>query len=236
MADYATTAPMETFMASTHDRHPTDLADLRGARLVFATETEEGRRWAEAKLKQLSGGDPVKARYMRENFFQFQPQFKLLFAGNHKPSLRNIDEAIRRRFHLLHFKVIIPVEERDPGLYDKLRAEWPAILRWMLEGCLAWQRTGLAAPASVSEATAEYLATEDTLQIWLDERTERDATSWTRTANLHGSYRSWAAAAGEHGVNEKRFAQALEDRGYLRKRGPVGLRGFVGIKLKVAEE
>ena len=91
-------------------------------------------------------------------------------------------------------------------------------------------------PASVAEATAEYLATEDTLQIWLDERTERDGMAWSRTNSLHGSYRSWAAAAGEHGMNEKRFAQALEDRGYLRKRGKEGLRGFAGIQLKVAEE
>jgi len=128
LGDYATSAPMEAFMASTNDRHPTELADLRGARLVTATETEEGRRWAEARIKQLTGGDPVKARFMRQDFFEFLPQFKLFIAGNHKPALRGVDEAMRRRLHLIPFTVTIPPAERDPGLTDSLRAEWPAIL------------------------------------------------------------------------------------------------------------
>jgi putative DNA primase/helicase len=100
---------------------------LRGARLVAAQETEEGSRWAESRIKALTGGDPITARFMRQDFFTYTPQFKLLIAGNHKPGLRNIDEAIRRRFHLLPFTVRIPPEERDPNLFDKLKAEWPAI-------------------------------------------------------------------------------------------------------------
>jgi putative DNA primase/helicase len=100
--DYHTTAPIETFTASVTDRHPTELAGLRGARVVTAIETEEGRRWAEAKIKSLTGGDPIAARFMRQDFFTFTPQFKLIIAGNHKPSLRTVDEAIRRRFHLVH--------------------------------------------------------------------------------------------------------------------------------------
>jgi putative DNA primase/helicase len=235
MADYAKSAPMDTFMASTHDRHPTDLADMLGARLVFATETEKGRRWAEAKLKQLSGGDTIKARLMRQDFFEFQPQFKLVFAGNHKPSLRSVDEAIRRRLHLLHFRVTIPPEERDRQLYDKLRQEWPAILRWMLDGCLEWRRVGLAPPPTVGTTTAEYLASEDLLEIWIEERCVRDPASWIGTAALHASHRAWAAAAGEHPESEKGLAQALEDRGYIRKRGPKGLRGFAGLRLAEGE-
>ena len=88
---------METFTASNTDRHPTELAALRGARLVTATETEEGRRWAESRIKQLTGGDPIAARFMRQDLFEFVPQFKLVIAGNHKPQLRNVDEAMRRR-------------------------------------------------------------------------------------------------------------------------------------------
>lgn len=103
--DYATTSPMETFTASVGDRHPTDLAMLRGARLVTAQETEEGRQWAESKIKSLTGGDPITARFMRQDFFTFTPAFKLLIAGNHKPGLRNVDEAMRRRFHLVPFTV-----------------------------------------------------------------------------------------------------------------------------------
>ncbi len=108
MGDYHRTAPIETFTATHVDRHPTDLAMLRGARLVTATETEEGRRWAESRIKTLTGGDPVSARFMRQDFFEYTPAFKLVIAGNHKPGLRSVDEAIRRRFHLIPFGVTIP--------------------------------------------------------------------------------------------------------------------------------
>jgi putative DNA primase/helicase len=157
LGDYHKTAPIETFTASNVDRHPTDLAMLRGARLVTATETEEGRQWAESRIKSLTGGDRVSARFMRQDFFEFMPQFKLVIAGNHKPSLRSVNEAIRRRFNLVPFTVTIPVEERDLNLRDKLKAEWPGILRWLVDGCLAWQREGLSAPAAVRNATSAYL-------------------------------------------------------------------------------
>ena len=109
LGDYHKTAPIETFTASNVDRHPTDLAMLRGARLVTATETEEGRQWAESRIKTLTGGDRVSARFMRQDFFEFTPQFKLFIAGNHRPGLRSVDEAIRRRFHLVPFAVTIPL-------------------------------------------------------------------------------------------------------------------------------
>jgi putative DNA primase/helicase len=139
LGDYHTAAPIETFTVSNSDRHPTDLAGLRGARLVSASETEEGRRWAEAKIKQLTGGDRIAARFMRQDFFTYQPAFKLIIAGNHKPSLRSVDEAIRRRFHLVPFAVTIPEHERDLELTKKLKAEWPGILAWIIQGCVEWQ-------------------------------------------------------------------------------------------------
>jgi putative DNA primase/helicase len=119
IGEYHRTAPIETFTASHTDRHPTDLAGLRGARLVTAIETEEGRRWAESRIKTLTAGDPVSARFMRQDFFDYVPQFKLMFAGNHKPGLRSVDEAIRRRFNLIPFTVTIPARERDKTLGDK---------------------------------------------------------------------------------------------------------------------
>jgi len=141
--EYHRVAPIETFTASSTDRHPTELAGLRGARLVTAVETEEGRRWDESKIKALTGGDPISARFMRQDFFQYTPQFKLIIAGNHKPGLRSVDEAIRRRFNLIPFTVTIPPERRDPDLFEKLKPEWPGILKWAIDGCLAWQRDGL---------------------------------------------------------------------------------------------
>jgi putative DNA primase/helicase len=161
--DYHKTAPIETFIASNVEHHPTDLAGLHRARLVTAVETEEGRRWAENKIKALTGGDEISARFMRQDFFEFTPHFKLLIAGNHKPSLRSVDEAIRRRLHLVPWNVVIPLDERDKKLNEKLRAEWPGILAWTIEGCLQWEQIGLAPPESVTGATAAYMEAEDAL-------------------------------------------------------------------------
>jgi putative DNA primase/helicase len=159
--NYHRTAPIETFTDSNSERHPTDLAGLRGARFVTVVETEEGRRWAESKIKALTGGDTISARFMRQDFFECRPQFKLIIAGNHKPGLRSVDEAIRRRLNLIPFGVTIPPGERDKDLPTKLDAECPGILQWMIDGCLAWQRIGLAAPAVVTDATKAYLEAED---------------------------------------------------------------------------
>ena len=135
VGDYYRTAPIETFTASRNERHPTDLAGLRGARLVTSVETEEGRRWAESKIKTLTGGDKIAARFMRQDFFEFRPTFKLLIAGNHKPGLQSVDEAIRRRFHLVPFNVVIPPEQRDKNLGERLRDEWPSMGHGELRGC-----------------------------------------------------------------------------------------------------
>ena len=163
LGDYHRTAPIETFTAANGERHPTDLASLRGARLVSATETEEGRRWAESRIKQLTGGDVIAARFMRQDFFEFLPAFKLFIAGNHKPSLRSVDEAIRRRFHLVPFAVTIPADERDGELAEKLKSEWPGITcasaHRRVPGILGGKL--LRPPSAVLDATAAYLEAED---------------------------------------------------------------------------
>ena len=232
LGDYARVAGMDTFTESHSDRHPTELAMLRGARLVAAQETEEGRRWAESRIKALTGGDPISARFMRQDFFTYTPQFKLLIAGNHKPGLRNIDEAIRRRFHLLPFTVRIPPEQRDPNLFEKLKAEWPGILRWALEGCLEWQAQGLNPPAAVIEATAEYFDDEDSFGRWLEECCARDAMAHETTRDLYAAWTAWAERSGMSPGSEPKFRGALKARGFSAKREPgTGRGGFEGIRL-----
>jgi len=229
LGDYHRTAPIETFTASNGDRHPTDLAGLRGARLVTATETEEGRRWAESRIKQLTGGNRVSARFMRQDFFEFDPAFKLFIAGNHKPSLRSVDEAIRRRFHLIPFAVTIPAHERDGNLTERLQAEWPGILQWLIAGCLEWQAIGLRPPQAVVSATAAYLEAEDAIAAWIDEKCERDPNAWASSSSLFASWSAWASAAGETIGAQKKLTQSLEARGFpikntTRARGLMGLR------------
>jgi putative DNA primase/helicase len=235
LGDYDRSAPIETFTATNGDRHPTDLAGLRGARLVTATETEEGRRWAESRIKQLTGGDTISARFMRQDFFEYRPTFKLIIAGNHKPSLRSVDEAIRRRFHLIPFAVTIPPEERDGELTEKLRTEWPGILAWMIAGALEWQARGLEPPQAVRDATEDYLAAEDAIAAWIDDKCDRDANAWVSSSDLFASWTAWANAAGEPAGSQKRFSQTLEARGLTRHKTKIA-QGFLGLRLRDGED
>ena len=231
LGDYHKTAPIATFTESSGERHPTELAMLRGARLVTAVETEEGRRWAESRIKTLTGGDRIAARFMRQDFFEYDPQFKLFVAGNHKPGLRSVDEAMRRRLHLVPFAVTIPPEERDLKLKDKLCAEWPGILAWMIAGCREWQRIGLAQPTAVCAATEAYMEAEDSISAWIEEKCERDAQAWEPSSALFASWKSWADIHGEHGGTNRRFTQALEVRCFHQQR-TTQARGWVGLRLR----
>lgn len=232
MADYAKTAPIEAFIDSKNEHHPTDLAGLQGARLVTAVETEDGRRWAESKLKALTGGDRIAARFMRQDFFEFAPVFKLVIAGNHKPGLRTVDEAIRRRFNLLPFTVTIPPSERDAELTEKLREEWGGILRWAIDGCRAWQSEGLQAPKVVSDATASYFFAEDALARWIEERTETDKPdAWEAATALFSDWKAWAELNGEYVGSQKRFSENMAARGFAQVRTNAA-RGFGGIRLR----
>jgi putative DNA primase/helicase len=228
--DYHRTAPIETFTASSVDRHPTDLAGLRGARLVTAIETEEGRRWAESRIKSLTGGDKISARFMRQDFFEYTPQFKLIIAGNHKPGLKSVDEAIRRRFNLIPFTVTIPPDERDEALPEKLKAEMPGIMQWMIDGCLDWQERGLAAPEVVTAATAAYLEAEDALAAWIEEAGQRDLNAWEKSSDLFASWAAWANKSGEYVGPMKRFLGVFETKGFTYERRRDG-RGYRGLRL-----
>lgn len=231
IGDYATVAAMETFTASKHDSHPTDLAMLRGARLVCASETEEGRNWDEKRIKRLTGGDPITARFMRQDFFTYQPQFKLLTIGNYKPSLRNVDDAIKRRFNLGPF--LHKPDTVDKQLEEKLKDEWPSILRWMIAGCLDWQANGLVRPPVVADATNEYFAEEDAVGQWIEERCIRQANVFDETGRLYGDWKLWAELAGERVIPLKLFRQALKTRGFRQFNHHLTRRScFEGLRLK----
>ena len=232
LGDYATSAPMDTFMEARGDRHPTDLAGLRGARFVSSIETEQGRRWNESKVKAITGGDKVSARFMRQDFFEYTPQFKLVIAGNHKPAIRNVDEAMKRRLHLIPFTVTIPPERRDAGLTDKLLAERDGILAWAVEGCLAWQREGLQPPASVVSATAEYFDEEDAVGDFLDEEAQRHPQARVAVADVFQRWQDWAGRRGEYVGTSRWLAQQLANRGFERTRIHGGVKALAGLSLK----
>jgi putative DNA primase/helicase len=229
--DYAIIAPMAMFLESKFERHETEIARLKGVRLVVANETQQGRRWDEAKIKTLTGGDKLTGRFMRCDYFDFKPTHKLMIVGNYKPSLRNVDEAVRRRILLVPFTVRIPESERDPKFAEKLKAEWPAILRWMIDGYLEWQRIGLAVPGAVREATDEYLSDQDSLGQWIDDCVLPDKEAFTLTKTLFASWKGWCEHRNLKAGTERAFGDSLVDRGYGRDRTKKA-RGFNGISLR----
>ncbi len=231
IGDYSCATPIETFTESKNDRHPTELARLRGARLVTATETEAGRHWAESRLKELTGGERIPARFMHKDFFEFLPQFKPAISGNHRPRLRSVGPAMRRRVNMIPFLLTIPQDERDPQLAEKLKGEWPGVLQWMIDGCLDWQERGLAPPEAVTKATDAYFAGEDGYSDWIADRCEITAGFVSRSPDLFASWRDWAEKAGQHAGDTKRFREEMERLGFAHKHTKTG-NYYVGLCIR----
>jgi putative DNA primase/helicase len=229
LGDYAVTASMDTFTAGRTERHPADLAMFQGARLVTASETEEGRAWAEARIKQMTGGDPITARFMRQDFFTFQPQFKLLIVGNHAPTLANVDEAMRRRFNLVAFTHKPAHPDRD--LETKLRAEGGRILRWCIEGCMAWQREGLNPPAAVTAATADYFSEQDSFARWMEDCCTLGGEQWDTPGRLFTSWQQWCGRNGEQAGTQKAMAPRLRRAGFIQRRTGT-MRQWAGVSVR----
>ena len=230
VSSYHRVAPMEMFTASKYERHLTEVARLMGARMVTASETEKGKFWNESRIKQFTGGDPLAANFMRQDHFEFMPQFKLIFSGNHKPRLKSVDAAIQSRMNLIPFLVTIPETDRDPNLLKKLEVEWPGILAWMIAGCVSWQKIGLAAPEIVRKATEEYLKAEDAIMVWFESTCVLDPSAFTATADLYASWKEYATVNNEYLESERGFSQSLEKIPGLRKDRKDGKRGFIGVK------
>lgn len=195
--DYGRQASTEALMESKGERHPADLADLALARLVIASESSDGKRWDEQRVKALTGRDEISARFMRGNFFTFKPQFKILVASNHKPRIRTVDDAWRRRLHLVPFD--LKPARPDPLLKDRLRNEYPQILQWMIEGAEWWYREGLTVPAIITEATDQYFREEDLIGLWAEECVDMRPGMTGDRRLLYANYERWCKDMG-HGA------------------------------------
>lgn len=230
---YGRQASMDTFIRSRSDRHPADLADLQGARVVFAAESAEGARWDEQRVKMATGRDKISARFMRGNFFEYTPQFTLLIASNHKPRIGTVDAAWERRLHL------IPFEQRpanpDPHLKDALRDEYPQILAWMIEGAEWWHREGLAPPERVTAATREYLVEEDVIGLWFGECCIADPTARIARSDLHNDYERWCGQMGHKASSMHKLTRWLKAHGFEQDRRKSD-RPFIGMRLKKPDE
>jgi P4 family phage/plasmid primase-like protien len=232
LGDYGLVFRVESFASRRGDPGvPNDLARLPGVRLVVSTETEEGGRLDEAKIKMLTGGDKITARFLHKEFFDFWPTHKLWVQGNYKPVIRGSDNAIWNRVKLLPFSVTIPKAEQDPDLPAKLRQELPGILAWAVRGCLKWRAEGLPEPPCVVAATQEYRQEMDTLGLFLQERTiPKEGHRLPKTA-LYQQYVQWAGENNlEHPLNKIIFGRQLAERGF--KDGTMGRMAWQDVAVK----
>lgn len=232
LGPYAKTADMRTFLSQERETIRNDLADLSGVRCVSASEVQEGRRFSEGLVKQLTGGDRIKARFLFQEYFEFLPQFKLFLACNHKPIIRGTDLAIWERIKLVPFTVTIPPEERDKELGSKLRAELPGLLAWAVRGCLAWQQEGLGTPAEVTQATQAYQAEMDVLGHFFEDCCLVSAGVRVKTGHLYEAYIRWCDRNGETTLTPQAFGRQLSTRGFVQHKGTGGMRYWLGLGLQ----
>ena len=194
LGDYGYAAPFSTFEYSRGNTIPNDVAQLAGRRLVVASETNEGARLNEARIKQLTGGEPQTARFLNHEYFTFAPRAAIFLAVNHRPQVRDDSRGFWRRVRLVPFCHEFKSDEIDPHLSEKLQAELPGILAWAVQGCLEWQKEGLNPPAEVTAAVADYQADSDPLVEFLSECCIEDANVSVRAATVFERYRDWAEA------------------------------------------
>jgi putative DNA primase/helicase len=228
--DYAIKANRDLFMAKKQDSHPAQMARLFGKRLVVCVETHEGARLDEGLVKELTGGDKIAARRMKENWWEFAPTHKVLLVTNHKPEIRGTDHAIWRRIRLIPFTVTFPEDKQDKHLGEKLKAEASGILRWMVEGCVEWQRHGLGTPGVVMAATSEYRSEQDRIAMFLAERcTIGGLDLRAKVTELYSAYREWSKTNGEQVSIGQAFGRVMGDHGHKKDSGK---RWYLGVAIR----
>ncbi|HET6753776.1 MAG TPA: phage/plasmid primase, P4 family [Jiangellaceae bacterium] len=222
LGDYAAPVDPAILLERFSDAHPTGLASLFGLRLAITSETDQGRRLAEATVKKLTGGDEIAARRMRENYWTFRPSHTLVMLTNHKPLIRGDDEGIWRRLRLVPFDVVVPEDERDGKLPEKLHGELDGVLAWLVDGYMQWKSRGLAEPAPVTNATATYRTESDLLGLFLAERTMPNPHAHVRSADLFAAWVEWCKRENVDAGTQTAFSRTLQDRGFDKEHKRVG--------------
>jgi putative DNA primase/helicase len=235
VGDYADAADPELLNARSFDAHPTGVADLFGLRLAVLHESDAGRRLAEGTVKRLTGGDRLKARRMREDFWHFEPSHTFVMLTNHKPVVTGQDEGIWRRLRLVPWDVVIPAEERDDRLGDRLRLEADHVLTWLVRGYRDWRDHGFADPERVIAATDAYRADSDALGRFIGERCITGPNFHVRSSELYAAWAKWCAAEGAESGTNKAFTESLQNRGFDKGKTNVGI-VWRGIGLSAGDD
>ncbi len=236
MGDYAIQAAPNLLVTRRNEQHPTEIADLCGSRAVFSVEIGNGARLDEAKVKDLTGGDTKKARYMRGDFFQFQQTWNLFLLVNHKPTIAGTDNGIWRRVRLVPWAVTIPAAEQRPQeeVLKELLADGPAVLKWLLAGLADWQRDPHWLADSVSAATKDFRASQDQLGRFLADCCEEAPTYTASVGFVHAAYTWWCEAAGEEPLKKNALREALLEHGCASAKGTHGRRMWQGVRIQAS--
>jgi putative DNA primase/helicase len=222
LGEYAVAVSPDLIMLKRHGGIPNDVARLRGVRAALMNETSQGARFDEAKLKDLTGGDTLTARFLHQEFFDFRPTHRIVIRGNHKPAIAGTDEGIWRRLRLVPFTVTIPEDERDHQLLSKLEAELPGILNWALMGCREWQDKGLKPPPIIADAVRAYREESDTLGRFIAECCEVRKLGQVKSSSLFKRYQEFSEQAAERWIAAKDLPHEMQRRGFTWKRTKAG--------------
>lgn len=235
LAGYGLAANIETFQIHKGERINNDVAELYGARLVTASENIQGSRLNEAFIKKATGKEPLRARHLHENEFEFMPEFTIWLSVNHKPVVKDTSKGMWRRVHFIPFTVTIDGASIDKHMGEKLLEEAEGILAWLVRGCMTWYRQGLTVPDVVKQATQEYRHEMDTIARFLDEECVFADGLKTGSTPLLERYEAWCKQNGDR-YDAKALKAALNERGYHSRRGTGGLWMYDGIALQAIAE
>ncbi|AEF83780.1 conserved hypothetical protein [Treponema primitia ZAS-2] len=231
LGDYALTTTTETFMKRNNEQTTNDIARLRGARFVTTTELDQGRRLSEPLIKQITGNDKVTARFLYGEYFSYTPTYKIFMGTNHKPIIKGTDFGIWRRIKLIPFTTRIEADKQDKHLEEKLRAEAPGILNWLLEGAYRWLKEGLIVPEAVLAATDDYKGEMDVIGNFLKECCIQSPGVSIRIRELFKAYQEWCEQNNERAVSERLLSFRLKEMGFNRIRSAEA-RYWSGIMLR----
>ncbi|PEQ00277.1 DNA primase family protein, partial [Bacillus toyonensis] len=233
LGDYAKQTNSDTFIKKKHDSGVNnDIARLAGARFVSAVESEEGQQLSEGLVKQITGGEPISARFLRQEFFEFVPEFKVFFTTNHKPIIKGMDEGIWRRVRMIPFAVTILKDKVDRKLPEKLSMEMSGILNWAVEGCLKWQREGLGVPRAIQDATSHYKEEMDIMEPFLMDKCFLHPQAKIEAKELYNEYARWCNEEGEIILRNRTFYRLLENKNIMKKRGAKNKVFLYGVGLQ----
>lgn len=230
LGDYARKVPSTILMKKNYESHPTEIAQLFGARLAIGSEVEQSAFWSESKLNELTGDEKISARFIGGNFFEFPKTFKFLIYGNHRPRLNSITPALKSRIKMVRFNVDFS-QNGDPELPKKLRSEYPNILRWLIDGHKMWLENGMKLPPckAVDDELEDYMSSQATVDNWIEDFVTKTQNKWISSKVLFESYLSWKHSRGEHPSSQVVWAESMKKQ-FISKRHNTGIIFEVELK------